>query len=147
MDWQKLNDALEEAIVESSESLFFQDLEGVRNEDKYQAVKPNDYVVELEIKEPFAGKLFLFYDHQFARQMVTEMIGEVIDEEKDIVDGLCELTNTIGGKFLANYVPEQAFSIGLPRCTKIGTVESLPFESITKFYFDETQIGAVLKAE
>lgn len=87
------------------------------------------------------------YEQKFAEQMVTEMLGEVIDSHKQLIDGLKELSNTIAGKFMANYIQDQQFRIGLPNFKSFSGKTKLPFEQICNYYFDETKIGVALQPE
>ncbi|NOX88652.1 MAG: chemotaxis protein CheX [Calditrichaeota bacterium] len=147
MNEEKLIVALHGAITESTENLIFQELEEVRILEKEEAVRIGDYQVSLKIKEPFSGTLYLIFDHTHAEQIVTEMIGEVIDDEKSIIDGLNELCNTIGGRFLAKYVPDESFELGLPECGKIESLSELPYDSVQRFYFQDTQLCVSLEQE
>ncbi len=144
---QEMLNALEKAIVETGEQLFFQELREARVQNPGEQIVQGDFMVSVNIEEPFKGTLYLVYEHQFAPQLVTEMVGQVVNQEAQIIDGLNELSNTITGKFMANYVPNRPFKIGLPQCTKVFKAQDVPFGQIFYFYFDETRIGAYLQAE
>ena len=147
MHKEQLFKALETAITETAEHLIFQDLAKVRQEPLGNSFTEDDFQVMIKILQPFKAKLFLFYQKVFADQLVTEMVGENIEYFEQVIDGLKELSNTIAGKFMANYVQEERFKIGLPNCTQRPFDLVTPQAQIFNFYFDETHIGALLNEE
>ncbi|APF18203.1 hypothetical protein Calab_2620 [Caldithrix abyssi DSM 13497] len=134
--------ALEKAIAEASEHLFFQELMEVRMQRPAESFSPGDYLVLIKVSEPLKGILVLIYERHFAPQLVTEVIGDIVDDDNAVTDGLKEISNTIAGNLMANMVPDTPFKIGLPSCCHIFHVNDLPVEYVLNFYFDETRIGA-----
>jgi len=142
-----LLNALDKAMAETAEQLFFQELSEMHKENVNDVFGNGDFLVEVNIVEPFKARLYFLYEQKFAEQMVTEMLGEVIDSHKQLIDGLKELSNTIAGKFMANYIQDQQFRIGLPNFKSFSGKTKLPFEQICNYYFDETKIGVALQPE
>lgn len=147
MNTPDLFNALDKAMAETAEQLFFQELLEMHKEDVDEVFGSGDFVVEVKVVEPFKARLSFFYEQKFAEQMVTEILGEVVDNSRQLIDGLKELSNTIAGKFMSNYIQEQPFKIGLPELNTLSAKSDLPFSQIYNYYFDETRIGVALLRE
>ncbi len=147
MKSQEMQNALDIAMSETAEQLFFQELSEMHLEQVDEVFGNGDYLVRINILDPFSASLYFFYEQKFADQLVTEMLGEEINNAEQVIDGLKELTNTIAGKFMAIMVPDKEFKISMPELEQISDASKFPFDQILNYYFDETRIGIALQEE
>ncbi len=148
MGQQDLYLALQKALMETGERMIFREIEGMSEKTKEEALKENDYQISIPIEYPFKGQLFLFFEREASAQIVTEMLGEPVQNEDQIKDGLAELGNTISGRFLKNYSAKGgSYEMGLPRCSIVGNVNAVPLHKVWAFRFDDLTVFAGTKKE
>jgi len=146
---QKYFIALKEALSEAAERLIFRELEKVDLVSGKDHLHPGYYRAHVDVKYPLGGRLFLFFDQNAGKQMVTEMVGEWIEDAEKIKDGLAEFTNATCGRFLARYVEaNKHFQIGLPRCEQLDSVDGKETKKkLWAFKFDDLHIYAAFEED
>ncbi len=146
---QKYFIALKEALSEAAERLIFRELEKVDLISGHEHLRPGYYRVQVDVNYPMGGRLSLYFDQDAGKEMVTEMVGEWIEDPEQIKDGLAEFTNATCGRFLARYVEaNKHFQIGLPRCEQLDLVnENVSGEKLWAFKFDDLRIYAAFEEE
>ncbi len=146
---QKYFIALKEALSEAAERLIFRELEKVDLVSGKDHLHPGYYRVHVDVIYPLGGRLSLFFDQDAGKQMVTEMVGEWIDDKEKIKDGLSEFANAACGRFLARYVePHHHFKMGLPRCEQMNTAGGKETNGkLWAFKFDDLHIYAAFEED
>ncbi len=146
---QKYFIALKEALSEAAERLIFRELRKVDLVPGADHLEPGYYRVHVDVISPLEGRLCLFFDQNAGKQMVTEIVGEWIDDTEKIKDGLAEFTNTTCGRFLARFVEaNRHFQIGLPHCEQLSLAEkNKSKDKLWAFKFDDLHIYAAFEED
>ncbi len=136
----KLKGSLCDAVARTIEEMTFQPIDEIIEEQPEPTTYTNTIWAILPLNKPLEGEMLIEFPLEYAKNFTINMYSLEDDNEvKDemINDLVAELANTIGGRFLGEFVPpDQDFSLGIP---KTGA-EELP-------YLDEVAIRIKFRIE
>ncbi len=140
--------SMRRAMEEATERLFFRELIDVNSKPFNQVFRSGDYQVILKVRDPFKGQIQLFFPKNSAAQLVTEMLGEPVNEIEKIKDGLAEFGNTFGGLFFKDFLRSNgAYQMGLPECRQVENKKAVPLDRVWVFDLDDVNIYAGIQKE
>lgn len=147
----QMEKALNKAMADSLENMVFLEIEDVRMLQELPVFESQPFVVEVGLLKPVEGALRLFFEPDFAKQLFTDMTGQLPERNTrpaDLTDALSEVGNTITGRFLASLLPpESAFKQGLPCCrygAEMNAREGLGATMVNEYNLEGQYIYAAL---
>lgn len=94
------------------------------------------FLTTIHFRGPLVGEFSIVCRDEFAKEVLSNLVGETEESEEELNDCLLELINVLGGNLLTEcYGADLVFDLINPTVTRInGTACALFFDSRT-FYF------------